>query len=140
MNVVNSDQGLHEGQKRFTKNTEGDKRVTRVGAFLRKSRIDELPQLWNVLKGDVSLIGPRPELPDLVHFYNTEIPYYGVRHLIKPGLSGWAQIHHDVPPHSVEETKEKLSYDLFYIKHRSFFLDVKISLQTIKTLLSRTGI
>lgn len=115
-------------------------RVTKVGKFLRKSRIDELPQLWNVIKGDISLIGPRPELPALVEHYNNEIPYYNVRHLIKPGLSGWAQIHHEVPPHTVEETKVKLSYDLYYIKYRSFFLDITIALKTIRTLLSRTGI
>lgn len=121
-------------------NQANDKRVTPVGRFLRRSRIDELPQLWNVIKGDVSLIGPRPELPKLVEFYGHEIPYYNVRHLIKPGLSGWAQIHHEVPPHSVEETRVKLAYDLYYLKHRSFFLDLKIGLQTIKTLLSRTGI
>ncbi len=133
---------LDEGRKQVIKNTEqaSDNRVTKVGRFLRKSRIDELPQLWNVIRGDVSLIGPRPELPKLVEFYNSEIPYYNVRHLIKPGLSGWAQIHHEVPPHSVEETKVKLAYDLYYLKHRSFALDIKIGLQTIKTLLSRTGI
>lgn len=131
-----------DGYKKISKDEERktENKVTKVGKFLRKSRIDELPQLWNVIRGDVSLIGPRPELPKLVEFYNTEIPYYNVRHLIKPGLSGWAQIHHEVPPHSVEETKVKLAYDLYYLKHRSFPLDLKIALQTIKTLLSRTGI
>jgi len=117
-----------------------DPRITKVGKFLRVTRIDELPQLWNVLIGDLSLIGPRPELPDLVKYYNAIIPYYNVRHLVKPGLSGWAQVHHDKPPHSVEETKEKLSYDLFYLKHRNIMLDLKIALKTIKTLLSRTGV
>lgn len=119
------------------------RRVTRVGAFLRKSRIDELPQLWNVIRGDLSLIGPRPELPALVATYEQEISYYAIRHLIKPGLSGWAQIYHENHPHhglGVLETKEKLSYDLYYIKHRSFVLDIKIALKTIKALLSRTGI
>ncbi len=115
-------------------------RVTRVGAFLRKTRIDELPQLWNVLRGDLSLIGPRPEFPALVEEYATQIPYYNMRHLIKPGLSGWAQVHHEKPPQTVEETKEKLSYDLYYLKHRSFALDIKIALKTIRTLLSRTGV
>lgn len=117
-----------------------DIRITRVGSFLRKSRIDELPQLWNIIRGDLSLIGPRPELPKLVDLYKKEIPHYNVRHLIKPGLSGWAQIHHEKPPHSIEETVEKLSYDLYYIKHRSLWLDFKIALQTIKTLLSRVGV
>jgi len=116
--------------------------VTKVGAFLRKSRIDELPQLWNVLKGELSLIGPRPEYPALAKRYEQEIPYYDVRHLIKPGLSGWAQMYHGEHPHhgiDVQETKRKLSYDLYYIKNRSFLLDLKIALKTIKTLLSRTG-
>ncbi len=116
--------------------------VTKTGEFLRKSRMDELPQLWNVLLGDLSLIGPRPELPQLVKHYETEVPFYNVRHLIKPGLSGWAQIYHDGHPHhgtNVEETRTKLSYDLYYIKNRSFFLDLKISLKTLKTLLSRMG-
>lgn len=117
--------------------------ITKVGAFLRKTRIDELPQLWNVLRGDLSLIGPRPEFPSYVKLYEKEIPYYGVRHLIKPGLSGWAQIYHDNHPHhavAVEATKEKLSYDLFYLKNRSFILDVTIALKTIKKLLSRSGV
>ena len=118
-------------------------RVTRAGAFLRKSRIDELPQLWNVLRGDLSLIGPRPELPAMVKHYESEVPFYNVRHLIKPGISGWAQIYHDNHPHhgtNVEETRVKLSYDLYYITNRSFFLDLKIALKTLKTLLSRVGV
>lgn len=115
-------------------------KITKVGKVLRVTRIDELPQLWNVIVGDLSLIGPRPEFPKLVDLYNKEIPHYNVRHLIKPGLSGWAQIHHEKPPHTVEETMEKLAYDLYYIKNKSIFLDVKIALQTIKTLLSRVGV
>ncbi|MBU3668643.1 MAG: exopolysaccharide biosynthesis polyprenyl glycosylphosphotransferase [Candidatus Taylorbacteria bacterium] len=114
-------------------------KITKLGKFMRVTRIDELPQLWNILKGDLSLIGPRPEFPNLVDLYNKEIPHYNVRHLIKPGLSGWAQIHHEKPPHTIEETMEKLAYDLYYIKNKSVFLDLKIALQTIKTLLSRVG-
>lgn len=117
-------------------------RVTRVGKLLRKTRIDELPQLWNVLVGEISLVGPRPELPSLVRLYEREIPYYNVRHLIMPGLSGWAQIYQENHPHhgeAVMETKEKLSYDLYYLKNRSFILDIEIALKTIKTLLSRSG-
>ncbi|MDP3958064.1 MAG: exopolysaccharide biosynthesis polyprenyl glycosylphosphotransferase [bacterium] len=119
-----------------------ENKVTRVGAFLRKSRIDELPQLWNVLKGDISLIGPRPEFPRAVREYNEKIPYYNVRHLIEPGLSGWAQLYHERHPHhgvDVEETKNKLSYDLYYIKNRSLMLDIAIALKTMKTLLQRAG-
>lgn len=118
-------------------------RVTRVGAFLRQTRIDELPQLWNVLTGEMSLIGPRPELPSLTAVYEREVPYYRVRHLIKPGLSGWAQLYHATPPKvhaNPDETAVKLSYDLYYLKHRSLWLDMKIVLKTIKVLLSRSGV
>ncbi len=121
---------------------KSDNKITRVGAFLRKSRIDELPQLWNVIRGDLSLIGPRPELPDGVRLYEQQIQYYGVRHLIQPGLSGWAQIYHDNHAHhaaEVESTKEKLSYDLYYLKNRSLVLDITIALKTINKLLSRSG-
>ncbi len=117
-------------------------KITKVGKFLRNSRLDELPQLWNVLTGDLSLVGPRPELPNLVKKYEQQIPYYQVRHLLKPGLSGWAQIYHDNHPHrglNIEETKNKLSYDLFYLKNRSLWLDLQVVLKTIKTLLSRVG-
>lgn len=121
----------------------GENRDTKVGQFLRKTRIDELPQLWNVIKGDISLIGPRPELPTLVKLYEKQIPYYNVRHIIKPGLSGWAQLYQKDPPKvnaSYDKTTAKLSYDLYYIKNRSIMLDVKIALKTIKTLLSRSGL
>lgn len=117
-------------------------KVTKVGKFIRKTRLDELPQLWNVLKGDLSLIGPRPELPQLVKHYTEAIPYYNVRHLVRPGLSGWAQIYHAEHPHhavATEETKRKLSYDLYYIKNRSLLLDLKIALRTVKTLASIAG-
>lgn len=119
------------------------KRITRVGQFLRKTRIDELPQLWNVLRGHLSLAGPRPEVPELVKVYEKEIPYYNMRHLIKPGLSGWAQLYHENHPHHVadaSETKVKLSYDLYYIKNRSLVLDLKIVLKTLNVLLSRKGV
>ncbi|MBU4480478.1 exopolysaccharide biosynthesis polyprenyl glycosylphosphotransferase [Patescibacteria group bacterium] len=121
---------------------EDEPKITKVGSFLRKTRIDELPQLFNVLKGDLSLIGPRPECFDLVKKYNEVIPYYNIRHLIKPGLSGWAQMYHKNHPHhglDIGETKVKLSYDLYYIKNRSLILDLKITLKTIRTLLSRAG-
>ena len=117
-------------------------KVTRVGKFLRRTRLDELPQLWAVVVGNMSLIGPRPELPSGVERYEREIPYYNIRHLIKPGLSGWAQIYHDNHPHhtlGVDATKEKLSYDLYYLKNRSFILDVTIGLKTISKLLFPSG-
>ncbi len=116
--------------------------VTRVGGFIRKTRIDELPQLWNVIKGDLSLIGPRPELPQFVEQYESAIPFYSIRHLITPGLSGWAQLYHTSPPKfslSHEDTAMKLSYDLYYLKNRSFVLDITIALKTIRELVSRKG-
>lgn len=126
----------------MARNADGDNKVTRVGRFLRATRIDELPQLWNVVKGELSLVGPRPELPDLVKVYEKEIPYYKMRHLVTPGLSGWGQIRdYDVPRGTadVDKTRTKLSYDLYYIKNRSFMLDITIALKTVKTLLSRSG-
>jgi lipopolysaccharide/colanic/teichoic acid biosynthesis glycosyltransferase len=117
--------------------------MTKVGAFIRKTRIDELPQLLTVIRGDVSLIGPRPELPKLVEIYEQEIPYYSSRHSVKPGLSGWAQINQKDPPKlaaQVESTAIKLSYDLYYIKNRSLWLDILIALRTVKELALRRGI
>lgn len=116
--------------------------VTRVGQFLRRTRIDELPQIINVLWGEVSLIGPRPEVPVLVKQYEQEVPYYRVRHLIKPGLSGWAQLYQKDPPKvsaDAYKTRIKLSYDLYYIKNRSLLLDLRIALKTVALLLSRSG-
>lgn len=118
------------------------KKVTRVGSVLRSSRIDELPQLWSVLTGQQSLIGPRPELPALTDEYVKKIPHYAARLLVKPGLSGWAQIHHQAHPHhgaDVQETRTKLAYDLYYIKHRSVILDIIIALRTVQILVSRVG-
>lgn len=115
---------------------------TKVGMFLRTTRIDELPQLLNVLRGDLSFIGPRPEIPELASVYAEKITYYNTRHLLKPGLSGWAQINnYDVPRGGVdvEKTVAKLSYDLFYLQRRSILLDVHIALKTIATLVMRTG-
>ena len=117
-------------------------RVTALGRFLRKTRIDELPQLWNVLIGDLSFIGPRPELPKIAEVYEREIPQYWMRHLITPGLSGWAQIHdYDAPRGGADvmRTKRKLSLDLYYLKNRSFGLDVAIAMKTIRALLAFSG-
>lgn len=116
--------------------------VTRVGAFLRASRLDELPQVWNVLRGDLSFIGPRPEMPELAAVYAKEVPHYELRHVIKPGLSGWAQINDADAPRGgvdIERTVQKLSFDLYYLKHRSLLLDIEIALKTCNTLLLRTG-
>ena len=118
---------------------ESDNKVTKVGYFLRKSRIDELPQVWSVLKGDLSLVGPRWDIKDLGDRLAQEIPYYTIRTVVRPGLSGWAQINQEKPPQSVEETKVRLSYDLYYIKNRSLGLDIRIALKTVRTLLSLVG-
>lgn len=116
--------------------------ITRVGKWLRLLRVDELPQLWNVVKGDLSLVGPRPELPALAAQYSARIPYYNARYLVTPGLMGWAQLRHDRHPHhgaDIVATKEKLSYDLYYLKHRSLLLDVYVILQTIRIVLTAKG-
>lgn len=115
---------------------------TKAGAFLRKTRIDEIPQLLNVLRGDLSFIGPRPEIPELAKVYAEQIPYYNTRHLLKPGLSGWAQINnYDVPRSGIDvaRTQTKLSYDLFYLQRRSLLLDLHIGLKTLATIIMRTG-
>lgn len=118
-------------------------RVTTFGKFLRKSQIDEVPQFINVIMGDLSLIGPRPEIPALTKEYEKAIPFYHARHMIQPGISGWAQIKHASPPKwavDVDATRHKLSYDLYYLKNRSFLIDLSIALQTVKILLKRAGI
>ncbi len=109
---------------------KNDKRVTAVGKILRFTHLDELPQLWNILKGDISFIGPRAERKELVELYR-QLPYYEIRHIIKPGLTGWAQINYK-PSASLEEAREKLKYDIYYIKNRSLILDLLILLKTIK--------
>jgi exopolysaccharide biosynthesis polyprenyl glycosylphosphotransferase len=117
---------------------ENDPRVTRVGGFLRRTRLDELPQFWNVLRGEMSLVGPRAERPELVAEYQKQVPFYRARLLVKPGLTGWAQINYGYVA-SVTETAVKIEYDLYYIKHRTFPMDFQIILRTIGTVLRRTG-
>jgi sugar transferase (PEP-CTERM system associated) len=115
-----------------------DKRITRVGKIIRKLRMDELPQLWNILKGEMSFVGPRPEREHFVKELAELIPYYRERHTVKPGLSGWAQVSYRYGA-SVDDAVEKLNYDLFYIKNMSFFMDLMIVLRTIKIVLFRKG-
>jgi len=117
---------------------DDDPRITLVGKFLRTSRLDEIPQLWCVLKGDMAFVGPRPERPEFVEWLMKEIPYYGMRHLVHPGITGWAQVRYKYG-NTVEDAKEKLKYDLFYIKNASIGLDVVILFQTIKTVLLGRG-
>ncbi len=115
-----------------------DPRVTRVGRWLRKFRIDEFPQFWNVLKGDMSAVGPRPERPEFEQELARHIPFYPLRHAVKPGMAGWAMIHHDYVD-SLEDAKTRLEYDLYYIKHQSLWLDVQIVVQAALELLARKG-
>jgi lipopolysaccharide/colanic/teichoic acid biosynthesis glycosyltransferase len=117
---------------------EGDVRITRLGGLLRRSRLDELPQLWNIVRGEMSFIGPRPEAQILSSWYTNEIPFYRYRHVVRPGISGWAQVSQGHVA-EVEEVHEKLQYDFFYIKYFSPWLDVLILFKTIKTMLSGFG-
>jgi sugar transferase (PEP-CTERM system associated) len=118
--------------------TDQDNRITRVGRFIRKTRLDELPQFWNVLRGDMSFVGPRPERPFFVEQLAREIPFYQQRHAVKPGLTGWAQVKYQYGS-SVEDAMEKLRYDLYYIKHLSVSLDVSIVFDTVKVILFGKG-
>lgn len=117
---------------------ENDSRITRLGKFLRISRLDEIPQLFNVLRGDMSLIGPRPERPFFVESLKKQIPYYSERHSVKPGITGWAQVRYEYGD-SIEDAMEKLRYDLYYIKHLSFFIDFLIVIDTVKVILFGRG-
>jgi lipopolysaccharide/colanic/teichoic acid biosynthesis glycosyltransferase len=115
-----------------------DSRVTPIGHLLRRTRLDELPQLWTVLKGDMSFVGPRPERPEFVASLTQQIPFYGQRHAVKPGLTGWAQVCYTYGA-TIEDALEKLQYDLFYIKHLNISLDLFIVFKTIKTVVLRRG-
>jgi sugar transferase (PEP-CTERM system associated) len=117
---------------------DGDPRVTPVGGFLRRSRIDELPQLWNVLVGEMSFVGPRPERPEFVSQLTQQIPFYGQRHVVRPGVTGWAQVRYTYGA-SIEDALQKLQYDLFYIKNLSISLDLYIIFETVKTVVLRKG-
>jgi sugar transferase (PEP-CTERM system associated) len=118
--------------------TRDDPRTTLVGKFMRKTRLDEIPQLWNVLRGDMGFVGPRPERPEFVHWLSSEIPYYDLRHMIRPGLTGWAQVRYQYGA-TLEETKRKLEFDLYYLKHLSLGLDLLILFETVKTVVLRRG-
>lgn len=118
--------------------TKNDPRVTKFGMFMRKTRIDEIPQLWNVLRGDMGFVGPRPERPEFVPMLAEHLPFYYLRHLVRPGLTGWAQVRFGYGA-TLEENREKLEYDLYYIKHMSLGLDLLIMFETVKTILRRRG-
>ena len=116
-----------------------DGRVTRVGKFLRKTRLDEVPQLWNVLRGEMSLVGPRPERPEFVESLSMRYPYFALRESLKPGVTGWAQIQKGYV-NEVEEFEEKLALDIYYMKYRSTLMDLLILWKTAKTMLLMSGV
>ena len=118
--------------------TKDDQRVTRVGRIIRKYRIDELPQLLNVLRGEMGFVGPRPERPEFVCELEKDIPYYSQRHNVKPGLTGWAQLKYPYGA-TAEDSMEKLKFDLYYIKHRSLLLDLVILIRTVEVVLFGKG-
>ena len=118
--------------------TEADQRITQTGRWIREYRLDELPQFWNVLRGEMSLIGPRPEQPEFARQFRSSIPLYEIRHTVRPGITGWAQIRYGYAS-SEEQAREKLEYDLFYIKHMSVWLDFNIVLHTLTTIILRKG-
>ena len=117
---------------------DADPRITTLGRWLRASRLDEIPQLWNVFRGEMAFVGPRPERPEFVEWLSREIPYYNLRHIVRPGITGWAQVNHGYGA-SIDESKEKLRYDLYYIKNISLPLDLMILAKTIKTILLQEG-
>jgi len=127
-----------EGKTGTVWSQRGDRRITRIGRFLRKWRIDELPQLYNVLKGDMSIVGPRPERPFFVETLKKQIPFYSERHYVKPGITGWAQVRYEYGD-SIEDAIEKLRYDLYYIKNQSLIFDLLIILETIKVIITGKG-
>ncbi len=118
--------------------TKDDPRVTRLGGFMRKTRLDEVPQLWNVLRGDMGFVGPRPERPEFVPWLSEQIPYFNLRHMIRPGLTGWAQVRYGYGA-TLAQSREKLEFDLYYIKHMTLGLDLLIMFETIKTIIRRSG-
>ena len=127
-----------EKDGRATWAAKNDARVTRVGRWLRRTRIDELPQLVNVLKGEMSFVGPRPERPEFVAMLTEQIPYYAVRHSVKPGLTGWAQVRYSYGA-TVEQAVRKLEYDLYYVKNHTLVLDLVILLETVRVVLLAEG-
>lgn len=128
---------IHLQGSSFTEDGE-DPRITRVGKIIRKYRLDELPQFWNVLKGEMSLIGPRPESAELAKWYDNEVPFFAYRHVVRPGISGWAQVMQGYAA-GVDDMKDKLAYDFYYIKHFSLWLDLLIWYKTIKTVFTGFG-
>lgn len=135
MTVVQSD-GVTA--REAAKTRDGDQRITRIGSFLRRTRLDELPQVLNILKGEMSWIGPRPEACVLSEWYEAELPFYRYRHIVRPGITGWAQVNQGHVA-EITDVQEKLYYDFYYIKHLSFWIDILIITRTVATVLTGAG-
>ncbi|MBY0468629.1 MAG: sugar transferase, partial [Burkholderiaceae bacterium] len=118
--------------------TKNDPRITRIGSFMRKTRIDELPQLFSVLFGEMSLVGPRPERPAFVDRLKAEIPFYELRHSVKPGITGWAQVRYHYGD-SLDDAKKKHQFDLYYVKNNSLLLDILVLIETVSVVIFREG-
>jgi lipopolysaccharide/colanic/teichoic acid biosynthesis glycosyltransferase len=130
---------VNDGEHREASITQaGDQRITRIGHFLRRTRLDELPQIINIIRGEMSWIGPRPEAVSLSSWYEMEIPFYRYRHIVRPGITGWAQVNQGHVA-SLEEIDDKLQYDFFYIKNLSYWLDILIVFRTMRVVLSGFG-
>jgi len=130
---------MNDGEQREASITQaGDQRITKIGHFLRRVRLDELPQIINIIRGEMSWIGPRPEAVSLSAWYELEIPFYRYRHIVRPGITGWAQVNQGHVA-SLEEIDDKLQYDFFYIKNLSYWLDILIVFRTLRVILSGFG-
>jgi lipopolysaccharide/colanic/teichoic acid biosynthesis glycosyltransferase len=136
MKVLNSDGSAETTGPQFA--SQNDPRITSVGKILRRTRLDELPQFLNIFKNEMSLIGPRPERPEFVRQLTDKMPFYALRHLIKPGLTGWAQLHKAYYG-TIDENLRKLEYDLYYVKNRGLFIDLSIMLRTINIVVRMRG-
>jgi lipopolysaccharide/colanic/teichoic acid biosynthesis glycosyltransferase len=139
MHALSPDGSAETKGAQFTQDAKTDPRLFPVGRILRQTRLDEFPQIWNVLRGDLSFVGPRPERPEFVEPLQAKMPFYALRHLVRPGLTGWAQVRYLTPVARLDDNLVKLRYDLYYIRHRSLLLDFAILLKTVGIMLRRQG-
>lgn len=139
MHALSPDGSAETKGAQFTKDAKTDPRLFPVGRILRQTRLDEFPQIWNILRGDLSFVGPRPERPEFVEPLQAKMPFYALRHLVRPGLTGWAQVRYLTPVAKLDDNLVKLQYDLYYIRHRSLLLDLAILLKTVGIMLRRQG-
>ena len=137
MRIATTDQSLPE-QREYAKTADNDPRITRIGRWLRRTRLDELPQVWNILKGEMSWIGPRPEAMTLSEWYEGEIPFYSYRHIVRPGITGWAQVNQGHVT-DIEDVRAKLRFDFYYVKNLSLWLDILVALKTVRVIFAGIG-